>query len=291
MAPDNDFVLAMGNGILQVAPKGTPSPLPSMADLSSPWVDLGSLSTDGFTQGRGSTRTSFKRWGSAATIKTVITDRAATFSATMLELNPNALGLYFGISPPSPTGTPTSEVQTATITGSPTGGDFVLVYNDHATTDIAYNATAATVRSALEALPGIGSGNVAVSGSAGGPYTITFQGTLANTNVTQITATGNFTGGTSPAITTGTSTSGSAGNLLLVNPSNSTAQDLRAFCLDIIEGTNHIRWYLPNAEVTDTGDVVYRTDELSALPVTITAYPDDAGLPVYGAFLLDAVTS
>jgi hypothetical protein len=36
------------------------------------------------------------------------------------------------------------------------------------------------VQTALTALSTIGSGNVAVTGSAGGPYTVTFQGALAN---------------------------------------------------------------------------------------------------------------
>lgn len=94
----------------------------------------------------------------------------------------------------------TNEVQTATITGSPTGGTFTLTYLGATTDAIAYNASAATVQAALAMLSTIGAGNVAVSGNAGGPYAITFQGALGATNVTLITATGAFTGGTDPDI-------------------------------------------------------------------------------------------
>jgi RHS repeat-associated protein len=82
-------------------------------------------------------------------------------------------------------GTTNSEVQTITLNNSPTGGTFRLTFGSEQTTDIAYNASAATVDSALEALSGIDT--VTVTGSAGGPYTITFTGSHAGTNVAQVT--------------------------------------------------------------------------------------------------------
>jgi hypothetical protein len=52
------------------------------------------------------------------------------------------------------------------------------------------NSTAAALQAKLEALSSIGAGNVAVSGSAGGPWTVTFQGSrLAGADVPQMTAT------------------------------------------------------------------------------------------------------
>lgn len=102
----------------------------------------------------------------------------------------------------------TNEVQTATISGGPTGGTFTLTYRGDTTTALPYNASAAAVASALAALPSIGSGNVSVSGSAGGPYVITFQGLLAATNVPMITASGSFTGGTTPSVAVAQTTAG-----------------------------------------------------------------------------------
>ena len=46
-----------------------------------------------------------------------------------------------------------NEVQTISITGSPTGGTFTLSFAGQTTAPIAYNASAATVVAALQALP------------------------------------------------------------------------------------------------------------------------------------------
>jgi hypothetical protein len=103
----------------------------------------------------------------------------------------------------------TNEVQALTITGSPTGGHFTASFQGSAPTDpIAHNATAATVQAELAKLPTIGIGNVAVTGPAGGPYHVTFQGALGATNVAQLSVTHAFTGGTNATITPSTTTPG-----------------------------------------------------------------------------------
>jgi hypothetical protein len=53
---------------------------------------------------------------------------------------------------------------------------------------LAYDASAAHVQSALEALSSVGAGDVAVSGANGGPYTVEFKGSLGHTDVAQLTA-------------------------------------------------------------------------------------------------------
>lgn len=60
--------------------------------------------------------------------------------------------------------------------GAPTAGTFTLSYNAQTTAALAYTATAAAVASALAGLSTIGSGNVAVSGMAGGPYHVRLMG-------------------------------------------------------------------------------------------------------------------
>jgi len=80
-----------------------------------------------------------------------------------------------------------NEKQTVTISGSPTGGTFTLSFGGQTTSGIAYNAAAATVEAALEALSTIGAGNVRVTGSAGGPYTVEFIVELGNQNVAAMT--------------------------------------------------------------------------------------------------------
>ncbi|WP_280498848.1 hypothetical protein [Nocardia cyriacigeorgica] len=94
----------------------------------------------------------------------------------------------------------TNEIQSVALTGTPTGGTFTLAYGGNSTTGIAYNAAATAVETALEALPSIGEGNVAVTGT--GPWTVTFQGALAETNLPLMTANGaGLTGGTDPDVT------------------------------------------------------------------------------------------
>ncbi len=110
-----------------------------------------------------------------------------------------------------PTGT--NEVQTVTITGSPTGGTFTLTFGGQTTGPIAYNATAAAVATALQALSSIGAGNVTTGGGPlpGTAVTVTFQNDLGGTNVAMMTASGaGLTGGTSPAVTVAETTAGVA---------------------------------------------------------------------------------
>ncbi len=112
-----------------------------------------------------------------------------------------------------PYGGSSEEVQTLTITGTPTGGTYTLTYSGQPTAALPYNATAAQVRTALEALSNIGAGNVTTGGGAhpGTPITVTFTGTLANTNVAQMTAnSAGLTGGSTPTVTPTTTTAGGA---------------------------------------------------------------------------------
>lgn len=107
------------------------------------------------------------------------------------------------------------ETQAVTITGAPTGGTFTLTYAGQTTTGIAYNATAAAVRTALEALSNLDAGDVTVSGSAGGPYTVTFT---SGADVAQMTASATgLTGGTTPAVTVTTAADGGNGRSWAIN--------------------------------------------------------------------------
>jgi P22 coat protein - gene protein 5 len=113
---------------------------------------------------------------------------------------PRLMGFDFGMSQLTPTNTGNA-VQTVTVTGAPTGGTFTLTFSGQTTAGIAYNATAAAVQTALQALSTIGTNNATVSGASGGPYTVTFQNALY-ANTTALTASGaGLTGGTSPGVT------------------------------------------------------------------------------------------
>lgn len=103
-----------------------------------------------------------------------------------------------------------NEVQSVTITGAPTGGTFTLSFDGDTTAGIAYNAAASAVKTALAALDSVGgAGNVDVTGSTSGPWTVTFKGDLAGTDVPEMTGDGTgLTGGTSPTVTVATVTPG-----------------------------------------------------------------------------------
>ncbi len=92
-------------------------------------------------------------------------------------------GLTATVAVTTPGNAGTSEVQTVTVVA--TGGTFTLSFNGQTTAALAYNATAAQVQTALTGLSSIGNGNVAVT-LAGNTYTVTFQGTLANENVSAL---------------------------------------------------------------------------------------------------------
>lgn len=102
----------------------------------------------------------------------------------------------------------TNEVQTVTITGSPTGGTYTLTLNGETTAPIAHNANAAAIQSALVALPSVYAGDITVTGT--GPYTLTYGANFGRENVSQITATASLTGGTTPTVTTSTTTPGAS---------------------------------------------------------------------------------
>lgn len=80
-----------------------------------------------------------------------------------------------------------------TVSGTPTGGTYTLTVNGSTTAPIAYNALAAAVASALNALSGVtGLSGITAAGTA--PIAITFP------SVVTLTANGAaLTGGTSPA--------------------------------------------------------------------------------------------
>lgn len=115
-----------------------------------------------------------------------------------------ASGLY------APYAGPTSEVQTLTVTGAPTGGTFTVTWSGQTTGNIAYNATAATVQAALEALSNVAPGDVTVTGDAGGPWTLHWAGAQLGDDVAAPTTTSNLSGGSTPAVTVATTTAGGA---------------------------------------------------------------------------------
>jgi hypothetical protein len=95
-----------------------------------------------------------------------------------------------------------NRVQIVTINGTPTGGTFTISYAGQTTSALAYNAAAATVQTALRLLNGLSAATV--TGSAGGPFTITTNvlgGTSAPVQVNQASLTGGTAAASQATIT------------------------------------------------------------------------------------------
>lgn len=118
-------------------------------------------------------------------------------------------------------GTSTADVQTISITGTPTGGTFPLVFGADVAAGVPYDATAAQVQTALQALGSIGSGNITCTGGPlpGTAITCTFSGTLAKgLQSLMLTGSGGLTGGTSPAVSVAHTTPGQPTNTITLRP-------------------------------------------------------------------------
>lgn len=113
-------------------------------------------------------------------------------------------------------GTPTqgvNEVQRLTPGGTISGGTFTITFEGQTTAAIAWNATAAVVQAALEALSNVNVGDVTVTG---GPVNsaaldITYLQGLGGYNRTQVTVTSSLTGA-APTLTPSTVTGGVEGS-------------------------------------------------------------------------------
>lgn len=126
---------------------------------------------------------------------------------------------------------PGNEVQQVAV--SATGGTFTITYAGQTTSAIAYNATAAVVLAALEALSNIPAGamrvEMTVSASPLFTWLIEFGGSLGETNVAQVTCgAGSLTGGAGTATPT-TVTGGAAVSSISLVPVLPTQVCIYAF--------------------------------------------------------------
>ncbi|MHC4500927.1 MAG: hypothetical protein ACYS21_17645, partial [Planctomycetota bacterium] len=89
-----------------------------------------------------------------------------------------------------------------TLTGSPTGGTFDLIYRGDIA-EIDYDSSAADLATAMNALDSLAASAVSVTGSAGGPWTLWFHGfpTAADGTILLTKDETDLTGGSSPDVT------------------------------------------------------------------------------------------
>jgi hypothetical protein len=200
--PQGEFILMFGGGVITGGAAGTgditagSATVTSVTTISKAFLEGQTVTGAGIPPG-----TRIKRVGSLGLndVGTLTLSRPATGSGTGV-----ALTVAEGVG-----NVPTNERQTVTISGTPTGGTFTLTFtapnptpNQETTAAITYPApsgegthAAGSVEAALEELPNIGHGNVEVTGSDGGPYTVEFKGRYADTNVAKMTRESSLEGG------------------------------------------------------------------------------------------------
>lgn len=150
-----------------------------------------------------------------------------------------------------------------TITGSPTGGTFTITVNGQTTAGIAFNAAASVVQTAVALLSTVGAGNVLVTGSAGGPYTLTFANKLGY-SLTFTSSGAGLTGGTSPAATP--STTAAVNHTTIVQATGSSPVDVGSQSCRIRGGGTGSKLYMSNSAslvgvATSTGGLVANLSE------------------------------
>lgn len=140
------------------------------------------------------------QWGGGTTTAIAYNATAATVQSALRAL------LQVPVTTPA-----VNEIQRITLTGTATSGTFTITYAGQTTTALAYNANAAAVQAAFVALSSVGAGNATVAGGplSTAPFTITFAGTLGGTNLAPITTTSSLVG-SSPVLAVSEVTPGSA---------------------------------------------------------------------------------
>lgn len=139
----------------------------------------------------------------------------------------------------------TAEVQTITITGTPTGGTFTPVWQGLAAAAQAYNVPTATLATALNTAwaSKLAGGTVAVAGTAGTSYQITFPAGLGN--VAMISLVKAFTGGSSPDATVAETTPGAGANpataIIPTSFKDAGMVDPAGLAMKVAESTNDVR--------------------------------------------------
>lgn len=156
-------------------------------------------------------------------------------------------------------GSGNNEIQVITLSGTTaTGGTFTLTFDEETTGTIAYNASAATIKSALELLPTVNT--VTVTGS--GPWSVEFTGTHAGTNVSLMTIdTSGLTGGVNEVQTITSPSNPTGGTFTLTFGGETTAGiAYNASAATIEAALNHLTT-IPTGSVSCAG---------GALPTAVT---------------------
>jgi hypothetical protein len=179
------------------------------------------------------------------------------------------------------------------------GGTLTLIFNPvggapETTGSIAFDAVAGDVQSALQALPAIGAGGVTVTGGPGGdgthPFTITFTGGLAATNVNQLEFSSALIGNSSGLTGISTIKQGHQGfegaTEIPCTPSTVTGSGpvaVSADPTDLLPGnTYHLRLRASNLGGTEVADTTFQPPAIAPAVRTGSAHVSATGATITG---------
>jgi len=242
---------------------------PSALNLPAGWFDIGYLSDAGMTEAHNYNETKvFDMAGALLRVLRNQEERPWTFEC--VENDAVVQGLMYPGSVVVTTGA-TAEVQTITISGTPTGGTFTpALAGFPAVPAQTYNVTTAALQAALIAAWDLA---VTVSGTAGSSYVVTFPTGVGN--ITQMTVTSALTGGTTPSASVATTTPGVTGvNSRVVG--RGLARNLRYFCIDLFDGSISERYLITQGEAVWTGSVPYNGTALKIAQFSLNTYYDSS---------------
>ncbi|TWT58871.1 hypothetical protein KOR42_22580 [Thalassoglobus neptunius] len=155
-----------------------------------------------------------------------------------------------------------------------TGGTWSVKVLGKTASGLAYNASSATVQTAVQALSSVGSGNMTVTGSDGGPYTFTAAGSLSGQDLADPVAENKLLTGTASPTATVTETTASTGPEHVDEPLNYSTGSLPSNS-DTLVLTNSNR------------SMRYGLDALASVTlaelIIHSSYTGEIGLPVYDA--------
>jgi len=129
--------------------------------------------------------------------------------------------------------TATDKNENQLVTVDATSGNFTLTFSAQTTANIAYNASASDVQTALEALSNIAPGDVIVTKPATGKWIVKFTQAYLNTNVAQMTATDVDLSGGGDTVTVSTLNQGGTTGIITFSPAFATADGIPADNADI----------------------------------------------------------
>ena len=169
-----------------------------------------------------------------------------------------------------------NEQQTVTVENA-TGGNFTISFDPpgaavaETTAPIAFDATAADVKAALVALNSLTDADIDVTGDAGGPYTLTFQGAFHGTDIDQVTTDDSGLIGAGAATTVLTAVEGGSGfgGTTFISDANVRG------AITVGEGNVFVDGGNPDlivmADISATGTIFLLADQDVIVEATVTA--------------------